>query len=138
MEPLGSPLRRVAAIAFLSFLTAVPFSFASDPPAAPPRGTLRPATRKVRTMIVPNVLGQAYVFAQGMLEDAGFSWYVPARNGYSANIVVAQRPAPGTRVVNTGAPLVTLKVVRNRSYPQSGAPDNKSPYRGTAVRSAAS
>jgi PASTA domain len=134
---MDSRLCRATGIAFLSFITAVPFAFASEPRPAAPRGTLRPrpATRKLHTVVVPSVLGQAYVFAQGMLEDAGFSWYVPAKNGFSANVVVGQSPAPGTRVVDTGAPLVTLKLARNRSYGESGTPDNKSPYRGTAVRS---
>jgi hypothetical protein len=135
---MGTPLHRVTAIAFLSFLTAVPFSFASGPRPAASRGPLRPVARKVQTLVVPSVLGQAYVFAKGTLEDAGFSWYVAGRNGFAPNTVVAQSPAPGTRVVNTGAPLVTLKVARTRGYAESGTPDNKSPYRGTAVRNAVS
>jgi hypothetical protein len=138
VKVMDSPLRRVAAIAFLSFLTVVPFTFAADPRPTAPRGTLRPATRKQATLIVPSVQGQAYVFAEGMLEDAGFSWYVGGKNGFSANRVIAQSPAPGTRVLDTGAPLITLKLARNRTYGQNGSPDNKSPYRGTAVRRAAS
>jgi PASTA domain len=134
----SSSLHRVAAIAFLSALTAAPFGFASDPRPVPHRAPLRPATRKLHTVVVPSLLGQAYVFAQGMLEDAGFSWYVPAKNGFAANIVVAQSPAPGTRVVDTGAPLVALKLARNNGYGETGKPDNKSPYHGTAVRSAES
>ena len=99
---------------------------------------LRPAARTLVTLVVPDVKGQAYVFAQGALEDAGFSWYVPGGNGFAANTVVAQSPAPGTHVLNTGAPLVTLKVAHNRVYAERGRPDNKSPYHGTAVRRVAS
>jgi PASTA domain len=133
---MDSPLRRIAAIAFLSFLTAVPFAFASEPRsvAGGPKAPLHPATQTPATLVVPDVQGQAYVFAEGALEDAGFSWYVTGRNGFSSNTVVAQSPAPGTRVLDTGAPLVTLKLTRNRGYGERGTAENKSPYRGTAVR----
>jgi hypothetical protein len=136
---MTSPLRRIAAIAFLSFLTAVPFAFASESPrAVGPTAPLRPATHPPVTLVVPDVQGQAYVFAEGALEDAGFSWYVAGRNGFSSSTVVAQSPAPGTRVLDTGAPLVTLEVKRNRAYGERGTAENKSPYRGTAVRIASS
>ena len=136
---MDSPLRRIAAIALLSFLTAVPFAFASEPRSASgPKAPLRPATHAPVTLVVPDVQGQAYVFAEGALEDAGFSWYVTGRNGFSSSTVVAQSPAPGTRVLDTGAPLVTLQVKRNRAYGERGTAENKSPYRGTAVRPATS
>jgi hypothetical protein len=134
-----SPRRRVAAIAALAFLTAVPFAFATNHDALattsqPPRFVVQ----KPATLVVPDVLGQAYVFAKGALEDAGLSWYVVDNQGFAANTVVSQSPAPGTRLVDTGAPLVTLKVVRNGTYTQRGRPDSKSPYHGTSVRLAAS
>ena len=129
---MGSPFRRIAAIAALCFLTTTPFSFASGQqlpaPIAKPRVVERPP------LVVPHVQGQAYVFAKGILEDQGFAWRVPGRNGFAANTVVAQAPAAGTRVRDTGAPLVTLTLVTNRAYPERGTPDNKAPYRGTALR----
>jgi hypothetical protein len=135
---MDSPLHRIAAIVVLAFLTAVPFTFAAEPRPAAPKAPLRPAPRKLSTLLVPNVEGLVYVFAKGILEDGGFSWYVPGGNGFATNTVVSQSPRPGTRVLNTGAPLVTLKVSSSRGYAERGTPDNKSPYRGTAVRPARS
>ena len=136
---MDSTAHRVVAMAMLASLTAVPFAFAADPrQAATPKVPLRPATRTLKTLVVPEVQGQPYVFAEGALEDAGFSWHVSGDNGFAANTVVSQSPAPGTRVLDTGAPLVTLTVERNRVYGERGKPDNKSPYRGTAVRRATS
>jgi hypothetical protein len=136
---MNSPFHRIAAIAALAFLTAVPFTFAASPRAAAgPKAPLRPATRMLSALVVPNVVGQPYVFAEGTLEDVGLAWHVAGGNGFATAIVTAQFPKPGTHILNTGAPLVTLKVQRNRAYPQRGKPDNKSPYRGTAVRIAQS
>jgi hypothetical protein len=135
---MTSRFNRVAAIVLLSFLTAVPFTFAAEQHSPAPKAPLRPAVRTLQTLIVPNLRGQAYVFAEGTLEDAGFSWHVSGGHGFAANTVVAQSPKPGTRVLNTGAPLVTLELAHNRVYPERGTPENKSPYRGTAVRLAAS
>jgi hypothetical protein len=135
---MQSHRRRVAAIAVLALLTAMPFAFASGHRVAAPKAQPRPVVRQRATLVVPDVLGQPYVFAKGALEDAGFSWYVVNGKGFAANVVVSQRPAPGTRLVDTGAPLVTLTLARNRAYGQSGTPDNKSPYHGTSVRVAAS
>ena len=135
---MQSHRRRVAAIAVLAVLTAVPFAFASGNRVAAPKAAARPVVRQRVTLIVPDMLGQPYVFAKGALEDAGFSWYVSNGKGFAANIVVAQTPAPGTRLVDTGAPLVKLRLARNRSYGQTGRPDNKSPYHGTALKVAPS
>ena len=47
---------------------------------------------------VPDVEDQAFVFAKGALEDAGFAWRVVGSvHGYAANTVVSQSPAAGTR-----------------------------------------
>jgi len=87
-------------------------------------------------LVVPDVRRQAYVFAKGILQDAGFAWKVSGKiEGYAANTVVDQLPAPGARVVDTGAPTITLQLAKG-SYPQEGAPENASPYTGTVVRSA--
>lgn len=92
-------------------------------PVATPRPTLR----------VPDIRGQAFVFAKGMLEDAGFGWRVTGSvQGYATNVVATQEPAPGTRVEDTGAPTLRL-TMRRGTYAQDGAPQNASPYSGTSI-----
>jgi PASTA domain len=87
------------------------------------------------TLQVPDVTGQAYVFAKGILQDHGFSWHVigPVQ-GYAANVVAGQRPTAGTVVLDTGAPAITLTLARNKSYVEKGTPENDAPYNGTAIR----
>ena len=101
---------------------------------APQRPTLVSVSATKQTLTVPQVTGQAYVFAKGILQDSGFAWQVlgPVQ-GYAGNTVVAQEPAAGSVVVDTGAPIVTLTLARNASYAQRGKPDDKAPYSGTAV-----
>ena len=85
------------------------------------------------TVVVPDVTGQAFVFAKGTLEDAGFAWQVRGRvHGYSANTVATQTPAAGTKLIDTGAPVVTVTLTRGK-YPETGEPADVSPYLGTAV-----
>jgi hypothetical protein len=43
---------------------------------APQRPTLVPVTASPKTLVVPQVTGQAYVFAKGILQDGGFAWRV--------------------------------------------------------------
>ena len=84
-------------------------------------------------LIVPDVRGQAFVFAKGILEDGGFGWRIEGGvQGYATNVVVSQRPAAGTRVQDTGAPTLTL-AMRRGTYPQDGTPENTSPYAGTSI-----
>jgi hypothetical protein len=86
------------------------------------------------TLVVPKVRGQAYVFAKGILADSGFGWKVTGGvNGFAANLVVGQSPAPGTRVVDTGAPTITLRLERNAKYAEDGVPENFSPFPGTRL-----
>jgi PASTA domain len=86
------------------------------------------------TLVVPDVRGQAYVFAKVILEDAGFAWRVHgAVGGFSANLVASQMPAPGARVLDTGAPTIALRLDRNAKYRETGIPENFSPYAGTRV-----
>jgi hypothetical protein len=88
-------------------------------------------------LVVPDVRNQAFVFAKGSLEDAGFAWRVLGSvHGYAANTVAAQSPAAGTRVLDTGAPLITLTLKRNSSYPQTGEAADASPYAGTVLQPA--
>lgn len=85
------------------------------------------------TVVVPDVTGQAFVFAKGTLEDAGFAWHVGGKvQGFSTNLVATQTPAPGTKLIDTGAPLVQVTLTRGK-YPQTGQPEDLSPYMGTAV-----
>jgi beta-lactam-binding protein with PASTA domain len=79
----------------------------------------------------------AFVFAKEQLQDLGFAWRVRGRvHGYAANTVVTQSPAPGTRLVSTGAPLIVVGLKRNKSYRESGQPEDTSPYAPTADRQA--
>ena len=91
------------------------------------------------TLVVPDVRRQVYVFAKGMLVDAGFAWKVEGGvRGFSANIVATQSPLPGMRVVDNGAPTIVLTLVRNGKYGEKGTPEETSPYAGTPVRLAVS
>jgi hypothetical protein len=110
-------------------------TLAADRVAAP--GTAATAPTAKPTLVVPDVRGQVYVFAKGILEDDGFAWQVIGRvQGFAANTVVTQKPKPGTIVLDTGAPLVTLTLSRNPRFSQRGEPENSAPYGGTSVRPA--
>ena len=132
--PIFLPRIAVLALAALGLSAGLTFAAgkqieASTPAAAPTQ------QRKAETIVVPDLRNQAFVFAKGMLEDKGFAWRVtgPVR-GYASNTVVRQSPAPGTKLVQTGSPLITVTLVRNGSYPQTGAPEDASPYAGTPLR----
>jgi PASTA domain len=112
-----------------TFTYAAQQQIASAKPAKPSKPVAAPV------LVVPNVSGQAYVFAKGTLQDNGFAWRVEGRvRGYAANSVAEQRPIAGTRVVDTGAPLIVLRLAANRHYAQTGEPEDASPYQGTEVR----
>lgn len=83
-------------------------------------------------VVVPELRNQAYVFVKGELLDSGFAWVVDgAVQGYPGNLVAKQWPAPGTRLVDTGAPVLHLRLAPNPTAPETGSPDNSSPYFGT-------
>src|SRR6266513_3372366 len=85
------------------------------------------------TLVVPDIRGEAFVFAKGILEDGGFGWRVTGSvQGYATNVVSTQQPAPGTRVVDTGAPTLKL-TLRRGTYGQDGTAQNTSPYAGTSI-----
>lgn len=132
---LATLLPRAVIVALVWVLGTAAFTLAADNTivgAAKPNAAAVPAAQP--ELIVPSVSGQAYVFAKGILEDAGFAWHVAGSvHGYSSNRVVTQSPAAGTRVVDTGAPTVTLRLVRG-PYDQLGRPADNSPYSGTAIR----
>ena len=116
-------------LATATFTYAAQQRIAASKPPVPAKAVPPPV------LVVPNVSRQAYVFAKGTLQDAGFAWRVEgAVRGFAANTVAEQRPAPGTRVVDTGAPLVVLRLVPNRHYAQTGEPEDASPYPGTEIR----
>jgi len=53
-------------------------------------------------IVVPDVRREAFVFAKGTLEDAGFAWKVNGKvHGFAANTVIRQSPAAGTKVYDT-------------------------------------
>jgi PASTA domain len=86
------------------------------------------------TLVVPDLRRQVYVFAKGMLVDAGFAWKVEgAVRGFAANTVATQSPPPGLRVLDNGAPTIVLTLARNGKYGEKGTPEETSPYAGTPV-----
>lgn len=124
---------RLAALVVVPLLATTTLTLAAtgSKPAAKPR-TAAPAPAP--TLVVPDVRHQAYVFAKGALEESGFAWRVDgAVRGFAANTVVSQSPAPGVRVLDRGFPTIVLRLARNGSYGQQGAPENTSPYRGSAA-----
>jgi hypothetical protein len=127
---------RFVALTLVALLATATLTFAAENRlvAAPPQTTV-PAQSPPEALVVPDVRNQVYVFAKGTLEEAGFAWKVVGGvAGYSANRVSSQSPAAGTRLVDTGAPTITLSLTVNPGYPQKGAPENASPFRGTAVQ----
>jgi len=132
MRP-GLLLPRLAIAGFLVVLATATITFAAETrqTAAPNAPVAQPAPT---TLLVPDVRRQAYVFVKSTLEEAGFAWRVTGSvAGYSANLVATQSPAPGTMVVDTGAPTIVLSLSKGR-YPQDGAPENAAPYPGTEIQ----
>jgi PASTA domain len=133
---LAALLPRAVIVALIWILGTAAFTLAADNTIVgaktpdPAAGVAAAQTE----LVVPSVTGQAYVFAKGILEDGGFAWHVVGSvHGYSSNRVLTQSPAAGTRVVDTGAPIVTVRLVRG-PYAQLGRPVDVSPYRGTSIR----
>jgi hypothetical protein len=94
------------------------------------KSTITAAPNKV----VPGVVGQLYVFAESTLQEHGFGWRVVGPvDGWAGAIVASQDPSYGTAVVDTGAPLVTLRLKKPKGYETQGAPENSSPYAGTEI-----
>jgi hypothetical protein len=127
-------LPRVTAVAAACLLLSATISLAADKPAqvkAPAH-----AAKPKQVLVVPDVQHQLFVFASGMLEDGGFGWKVRGSvGGYPANVVVSQNPKPGTHVIDTGAPTITLQLERGKSA-ELGQPQNRSPYGASLIRRA--
>jgi hypothetical protein len=129
-------LPRVAVIATAFALVFGTLAFAaSSTLSTPVAPAAAPAAAAPEPLVVPDVRKQAYVFAKGTLEQDGFAWRVTGSvPGFAANVVVAQSPAPGSRVIPEGAPIVVLQLSRNGAYEQEGLPENASPYAGKPAR----
>ena len=126
---------RAAALVVLGIVFTAGVTWAASQ-GVPKVGKLPPLAKVAvpKKLVVPDVRKEAFVFAKGTLEDGGFAWRVVGPvHGYPANTVVSQSPAPGTRIYDTGAPLIRLKLAHNGSYGQRGLAENASPYAATAV-----
>lgn len=127
----------LAAVLVALSLTAITYAAGRTLTVVP--APARAAAPTVAVLVVPDVTRMAFVFAKSQLQDAGFAWRVVGRvQGYPANTVVSQSPAAGTRLVDTGSPLITLTLRQNGQYRSSGEPENTSPYAGTKNRLAGS
>jgi PASTA domain-containing protein len=132
---LTSMLPRVVALTAILVLASATISFAANNVLRAPTPVVEAAVATPPLVTVPDVAGQAYVFAKGTLEEKGFAWRVTGSvQGFPANTVISQTPAAGTRIVDTGLPTILLGLERNGKYTQAGTPENTSPYAGTLVR----
>jgi hypothetical protein len=130
---IATRLPRLAVIGAVLLLASATLAVgAAKRMAAVPQGA--PAPVPVATVVVPDVTGQAFVFAKGTLEDTGLAWKVVGNvHGYAANKVSKQTPAAGTKLKDTGAPTITVTLERT-AYPEQGEPEDVSPYFGTSVQ----
>jgi hypothetical protein len=131
---LTALLPRFLALTVIWLLGAATYTLAADTVPIAKHERKADAAAKPHVLTVPDVRKKAYVFAKGILQDAGFAWRVDGNvKGFSANTVTVQRPAPGTKVIDNGAPLVVLSLSRNTTYGESGLPENSAPYKATRV-----
>jgi hypothetical protein len=132
---LAALLPRAVVVALVWVLATAAFTFAADTTIIGPSSATSTSTpAKAPELVVPSVTGQAYVFAKGILEDGGFAWHVTGGvRGFASNRVMAQTPAAGTRVVDTGAPMIVLRLVRG-AYAEKGIPVDASSYLGTKIK----
>ena len=133
---LVSILPRFAIVTFVFLFATAAVTFAAGKQlAAKPAKKAAATAAAPPTLVVPDVRKQAFVFAKGSLEDGGFAWRVAGSvHGFAANTVAAQSPAPGVRLIDTGAPLVTVTLARNPRYAEHGAPEDASLLRGTKIQ----
>ncbi|MBD0291115.1 MAG: PASTA domain-containing protein [Thermoleophilia bacterium] len=133
-RPLHATLLRVAALAVVGGLATSTLTLAASPSESSVEESAGEAPARGRTLSVPDVRRQAFVFAKGILDDAGFAWRVEGSiRGYAANVVAQQDPAPNTRVLDNGSPTVVLRLVRAPGEDEQGIPEDVSPYAGTAT-----
>jgi hypothetical protein len=130
---LAALLPRAVVVVLVWMLATAAFTMAADRQIVGPSASTATKPAPAPPLEVPGVTGQAFVFAKGMLEDAGFAWRVVGSvHGYAGNTVLSQTPAAGTKVVNTGAPTVVLHLARGQ-YAQQGAPEDTASYVGTRM-----
>ena len=129
---IATRLPRLAVVGIVLLLASATLAVgAAKRLTAVPKGA--PAPVAAATLVVPDLTGQAFVFAKGTLEDTGFAWRVAGGvHGYAVNKVANQTPAAGTRLKDTGAPTITVTLERT-VYPEKGEPEDVSPYLGTAI-----
>ncbi|MFL5963806.1 MAG: hypothetical protein ACJ757_13035 [Gaiellaceae bacterium] len=133
---MGSFVPRLLALTAVWLFATAALTFAAAQrmgatPAAAPAPKVAQAAPTV--LVVPDLRRQAFVFSKGMLSDAGFSFRTAGPvHGFASNTVVSQSPAPGTRVIDTGAPLVVLHLARTGA--QRGVPEDVSSVTPTAVK----
>src|SRR5882672_2299750 len=130
---IATRLPRLAIVGVVLLLASATLAVgAAKRMTAVPQGAPPPVA--AATLVVPDLSGQAFVFAKGTLEDTGFAWQVIGSvHGYAANKVARQSPPAGTRVRDTGAPTISVTLKRT-AYPEKGNPEDVSPYVGTAVQ----
>jgi len=126
---------RFIALTVVVLLATATITFAADNgTVATPAPQAAAVPAKPAVLVVPDVRNEVYVFAKSTLEEAGFAWKVTGGvPGFPANRVAAQSPAPGTRVIDTGAPTIAVSLSRNSAYEQKGEPENASRFPGTAL-----
>lgn len=126
-----------AAVLVALTMTAITYAAGRRLAVAPTRSSTQATT--ILTVVVPDIRHESFVFAKGQLQDAGFAWRVTGRvHGYPANTVVGQSPAPGTKLIDTGAPLITVTLEQNKQFRSQGEPQDTSPYDPTAIKLAGS
>ena len=135
MARLAAFIPRLVALTVIWLLATAALTYAAGKRMAtavkPLKTPIAPQQRKV--LVVPDVRRQAYVFAKGILGDAGFAWKVSGGvKGYAANVVASQTPAAGSRVIDTGAPTIVLHLQRGGK--EVGVPEDASPVAGTPVQ----
>ena len=129
---------RLIALVVIWLLAAASWTLAAGGPQDSETATTAPAAgepAKPEVLVVPDVKRQAYVFAKGILQDAGFAWRVKgAVKGYAANTVATQSPAAGhAGRRQRRAPGRRHPASRSTEYAERGVPENESPYEGTPV-----
>jgi hypothetical protein len=137
MGRLGTFVPRLVALTAVWLLATTALTYAAaqrmSTTAPTPVTTAATTTAAEVVKVVPDVRRQAFVFAKGTLGDAGFSWRVEGSvRGFASNTVVSQTPAAGTRLIDTGAPLIILHLARGGN--QSGLPEDVSATPATAVK----
>jgi hypothetical protein len=131
---LGTLLPRAVLVVLVWVMATAALTFAADRSnIVGASTTASQAPAQAPNLVVPTVTGQVFVFAKGILEDSGFAWRVTGSvHGYPGNRVVSQSPAPGTKVVDTGAPTIVLRLAKGQ-YAQNGQPEDTSSYPGTRI-----